>query len=90
MIPEWIVQQGGMAALAAFAIWMLKTVMEERVSDKDAQLKEAVGDKQILLSALSNNTTAMEGMKDMMEALVGRQDKVEACLGELLKRRAKQ
>ena len=56
---QWLVGQSGMVAIAAFALWQLKTSYEDRLRAEQSSADAHREDKGILLSALRDNTAAM-------------------------------
>lgn len=67
-IIQWIVQQAGLAGIAALALYMLNKVWEQRVEEINAL-------RQQVLDALNRNTEAMTRLVERLDSLAERMDK---------------
>jgi hypothetical protein len=68
-IIQWIVQQAGMAGIAAFALVMLNRVWESRVEAEKKRADEINQMRSELLGALERNTKVITQLVERFERL---------------------
>lgn len=68
LVPE-VVKQGGLFALAVFAIWGLNKVWEDRHRSDLARIECERQDKLALLEVLAGNTKAITHLSVMVDEL---------------------
>ena len=64
---QWLVGQSGMVAVAAFALWQLKSSYEDRLRAERDSSEAHRDDKNIMLTALRENTAALSRLIVLLE-----------------------
>ncbi len=64
---QWLVAQGGVGGLAAFALWMLNRVWTDALRREQQRSAEQREDKNRLASVLEENTKALVRLESLIE-----------------------
>lgn len=63
---KWLVGQGGVVAVAALSLWMLKDSYERRIEESKTRRTEEREDKLCLAEVIKDNTFVMAQVRDRL------------------------
>jgi hypothetical protein len=66
-VIQWLMQQTGMAGIAALSLFMLNKVWEQRIAEEKKRTGEINQMREQLLEALKNNTEVMTRLMERLD-----------------------
>jgi len=69
---QWVEAQGGLAAVAALALWMLNQFWKVKALDSREWRDQERGDKLLLIKTLGENTKALTELIEVTRRLNGK------------------